>query len=30
MSDPFHIYTDMSALPVHEHEAYLEEGFGGI
>lgn len=30
MSDSFHIYTDISALPVHNHETYLEEGFGGI
>lgn len=30
MSDNFHIYTDISALPVGEHEAYLEEGFSGI
>ena len=25
MSDIFHIYTDISALPVGEHEAYLEK-----
>ena len=30
MSDIFHIYTDISFLPVNEHEAYLKEGFGGI
>lgn len=30
MSDNFHIYTDISALPACEHEAYLKEGFGGI
>lgn len=30
MSDSFHIYTDISKLPVYEHETYLEEGFGGI
>lgn len=30
MDDDFQIYTDLSALPVNEHEAYLTEGFGGI
>lgn len=30
MSDNFHIYTDISALPIHKHETYLEEGFSGI
>ena len=30
MHDSFHIYTDISALPVGEHDAYMEEGFGGI
>ncbi len=30
MSDSFHIYTDLSALPAGEHEAYLEEGFSGV
>lgn len=30
MSDNFHTYTDISSLPVNEHEAYQEEGFGGV
>lgn len=30
MDDNFQIYTDLSALPTSEHEAYLTEGFGGI
>lgn len=30
MSDTFHIYTDISSLPVNEHETYLKEGFNGI
>lgn len=30
MNDHFHIYTDISSLPISEHEEYLEEGFGGI
>lgn len=30
MSDNFHIYTDISALPIYEHEMYLTEGIGGI
>lgn len=30
MSDSFHIYTDLSALPAGEYEAYLEEGFSGV
>lgn len=30
MNDSFHIYTDLSALPAGEHEAYLGEGMGGI
>lgn len=25
-----YIYTDLSALPADEHEAYLAEGFGGV
>ena len=29
MDGNFYIYTDLSALPVDEHEAYLAEGFGG-
>ena len=27
MDGNFYIYTDLSALPVDEHEAYLAEGF---
>ena len=30
MDGNFYIYTDLSALPVDEHEAYLAEGFGGV
>ncbi len=30
MSDKFQIYTDAALLPANEHEAYLEEGFGGV
>lgn len=30
MDDNFQIYTDPSALPAGEHEAYLAEGFGGV
>lgn len=30
MSDHLHIYTDISYLPVNEHETYLKEGFSGI
>ncbi len=30
MDGNFSIYTDLSALPVDEHEAYLAEGFGGV
>lgn len=30
MNDNFQIYTDLSALPADEHEAYLHEGFGGV
>ena len=30
MDENFQIYTDLSALPISEHEAYLTEGFGGI
>ena len=30
MDGNFYIYTDLSALPVAEHEAYLAEGFGGV
>ncbi len=30
MEDNFQIYTDLSALPAGEHDAYLAEGFGGI
>lgn len=30
MDGNFHIYTDLSALPADEHEAYLTEGFSGI
>ena len=30
MDGNFFIYTDISALPADEHEAYLAEGFGGV
>lgn len=30
MGDNFHIYTDISFLPVNEHEIYQEEGFSGV
>ena len=30
MDGNFYIYTDLSALPADEHEAYLAEGFGGV
>lgn len=30
MDGNFCIYTDLSALPADEHEAYLAEGFGGV
>lgn len=30
MIESFHIYTDISYLPIHEYETYLEEGLGGI
>lgn len=30
MSDTFHIYTDISALPANEHETYIGEAFSGI
>lgn len=30
MGGNFHIYTNISALPAHAHEAYLAEGFSGI
>lgn len=30
MNDNLQIHTDLSALPAHEHETYLTEGFGGI
>lgn len=30
MDGNFYIYTDLSALPTDEHEAYLAEGFGGV
>lgn len=30
MSNIFQIYTDISFLPVDEHEAYLEEGISGV
>ena len=30
MDGNYHIYTDLSALPADEHEAYLAEGFSGV
>lgn len=30
MHPKFQIYTDISSLPISEHEAYQEEGFCGI
>ena len=30
MHPRFQIYTDISSLPISEHEAYQEEGFCGI
>lgn len=30
MDDDFQIYTDITALPADEHEAYLSEGFSGV
>ena len=30
MSDNFFVYTDISCLPLTEHETYLGEGFGGL